>query len=131
MTEEEVKYLVIDSWRLMIANKQIIADLPHQKQKPAEAKTRHLRKKMCSHITKLLQENNIEMCVYDGKPYDSHYPIQAINADEFADGEKLVVQETLEPALINEGRVIHFAKVVLTRAEDFKQQQEQKNVSRN
>ena len=60
---------------------------------------------MCSHITKLLQENNIEMCMYGGKPYDSHYPIQATNADEFAYGEKLVVQETLEPALV-------FAKLI-------------------
>ncbi|WP_424947978.1 hypothetical protein [Candidatus Spongiihabitans sp.] len=131
MTEEEVKSLAIDSFRLIVANERIITDLPRPKQKAAEAKMRNLRNLLHSHIIKLLQNNDIEMVVYEGKPYDANYPLRATNADEFADGEKLVVWETLEPALVKEGRVLHFAKVVLTRAEDFNKQQEQKNVSGN
>ena len=126
MTEYEIKSLVIDAWRLMVANERIIADLPRSKQKKAAARSRNLRSLMHSHIINILEKSDIEMVVYDGKYYNPNYPIEATNADDFADGEKLVVRETLEPALVKDERVLHFAKVILTRAEDFYKQSEQK-----
>ena len=131
MTEEAIKSLAIDSWRLMVANEQLIVDLPDPKQKAAAAKMRNLRSLMHSHITSLLQKHGIALVVYEGKPYNSNYPLEAINVADFADNENLVVRKTLEPALVKDGRVLHFAKVILTRAEDFDHQQGQKNVSGN
>ncbi len=131
MTEQNAISIAIASWKLMVANKRFITDLPVPKQRPAEAKSRNLRNSLHSHIIDLLKENNIELNVFEGKPYNSEYPIKATNADDFANGEKLVVRETLEPALVKNGKVLHFAKVVLTREENFDKQPENENVSGN
>ena len=131
MTEEEIKSLAIDSWRLIVANEDFITYIPCSKEKSAKAKSRDLRNSIRSHIITLLQGNGIEMLEFEGKPYESNYPIRAVNADEFADGEKLVVRKTLEPALVKNGQVLHFAKVELVCARDFDQQQEPENVSGN
>ena len=119
MTEEEIKSLVIDTWKLMVANERIIADLPHLKKRKAEARSRNLRRLMHSHIINLLNKNDIELIIYEGTPYDPNYPIEAINTSDFSDDENLIVRETLEPALVKNGQVLHFAKVILTRVENF------------
>lgn len=131
MTEEEIKSLVVDSWRLMNTNRNFINEMPKSKQKSAEAKSRNLLNLMLSHIENLLQENNIKMVFFEGKPYDPNYPLRATNTDDFSDGEKLIVRETLEPALVKEGRVLHFAKVVLACAKNSNNQQEKESVSGN
>ncbi|MDA8030044.1 MAG: hypothetical protein MPK62_02710 [Alphaproteobacteria bacterium] len=131
MTEEEAKSLAIASWRLLYASQRICADLPGPQRKRAEARLRNARSAVFLHITRLLEQHGIEMPDFTGKPYDPNYPIRATNAEEFADGDILVVQETQEPALVKGGRVLHFAKVVLTRIENPDQQSEKKNVSGN
>ncbi|MGR3915080.1 MAG: hypothetical protein OD918_11335, partial [Gammaproteobacteria bacterium] len=128
-TLESIKSMAVDSWRLVDANERICADLPHAKRKRADARLRNLRRAMNSHIMRLLAQNGIEMPDFTGKPYDANYPIRAVNADEFADGDILLVQETLEPALVKGGRVLHFAKVVLARAENSDKQPEKQNAS--
>lgn len=114
MDIEQAMERSLDMWKLMFAHEKLIESLPPQRQKAAYAKARHLFRRVVSHALDLLQPHDIRVVVFEGKPYEPNYPVEAVNAEDFHQGSELVVATTLEPALVQRGRVLRFAKVVLT-----------------
>ena len=116
MSEDGIKNLMIDSWRLMFAHEKIIEQLPPQQQRAAYAKARHLFPRILLILFQLA--GDIRLVVFEGKSYVPNYPIEAVNAEDFEGEDDLIVVTTLEPALVQRGRVLHSGKVVLARKED-------------
>ncbi len=67
-------------------------------------------------ITSLQDELNVEMIEFAyGTVYEEGLPVEAINIEDFSDGDKLVIVNTIEPVIKEKGtsNVIKNAKVML------------------
>lgn len=63
-----------------------------------------------------LAENGIRLVTYEGVPFTPQLPAEPINPEDFGSEEELRVHETLEPTVVQEGRVIARGRVVLERS---------------
>lgn len=117
LNEEDVKSLALTLYRLMFAYKQMIAGLSGRKKRVTKTKARKLLSAVSPHIVAILDQHGIKTVTYEaGVQYTTNYPMNATNADEFDDTKNLTVAQMLEPALIKNGQVLHYAKVSLIRA---------------
>lgn len=66
----------------------------------------------------ILLENGISLQQYEGQDYSANLPLTVINTDEFDGNENLIVQQMLEPTLIDGKGIIHIGKAILSRKAD-------------
>lgn len=67
-------------------------------------------------IEAALAEIGLLMVTHDGADYSPQIPAEPVNPEDFDSEERLVVQETLEPTVVLDGRVIARGRVILARA---------------
>ena len=63
-----------------------------------------------------LTSTGLRMVTHEGAEYSPQLPAEPVNPEDFETEEGLVVQETLEPTVLLEGRVIARGRVVLAKA---------------
>lgn len=105
-------------WRLMYAHEQIINTLPDHRRKAALNTAKEVFDLTFEHLQNLLYPQGIRIRAYEGRTYSAGFPLDALNLGEFERGEKLVVQETVEPAFLHNMRALRRAKVILGRVRD-------------
>lgn len=69
-----------------------------------------------SRIEGVLAKNGLRMVTHDGAEYSPQIPAEPVNPEDFETEEGLMVQETLEPTVLFDGRVIARGRIVLARA---------------
>ena len=67
-------------------------------------------------LESILDSVGMRVVALDGLPFEINMPAVAINADDFAGDERVVVERTIEPAIVSDMTVIITGKVYLTRA---------------
>lgn len=105
-------------WRLMYAYEQDINKLPEHRQRASLDTAKELFEATFMHMQDVLYPHNIRMKAYEGRLYGPEYPLDPVNLGEFAPGEELQVQETLEPGFMCKTQRLRPAKVVLGRKSD-------------
>lgn len=70
-----------------------------------------------SKIKEILKEKNYIIYGKEmvGQVYDIGQRVNAINIGEFSQEDRLIVAQVLEPVIINEGKVLHYGKVMLKK----------------
>jgi nitrogen-specific signal transduction histidine kinase len=101
--------LTVECWRLLRLVERLIQDQRADRQAHARAQARYVR----GRLDAILGARGIRLIAYDGEPYGPGLPVTIANADELHQSEALVVQETLEPTLVTDGRVVAMGKVIL------------------
>lgn len=120
LQEEEIMSLALSLYQIVIAHRRMVNNLSGRKKQTTKAKAKKLSSQIKRLISMLLDQHDIKVVEYKvGMEYTANYPMSVTNADEFDDAENLVVLQTLEPALIKNGKAIHSAKVVLSRAKNI------------
>lgn len=66
-------------------------------------------------IAAALADLGIRLAEHDGQPYSPALPAEPVNPEDFETEEGLVVAETIEPTILQEGRILMRGKVVLRR----------------
>ena len=103
-------------WRFLRSHEKIVWSLPDDKTKKASDDAFNSFFLILSSLLAILESEGILLKVYEGKPFTPNYPIEAINADKFSDyNEELFVSDTVEPAFVNNGIIIRYAKVLLSK----------------
>lgn len=112
LNEKGFANLAIELWKLIRSFEQALQMLPLDKQQKVKAQVRFSYNRLLS----LLDDADLRMVSFDGKPFEPNLPVTAVNADDF-DGvtENLVVKQTIEPAVVKETKVLVFGKVTLAR----------------
>jgi hypothetical protein len=105
--------LTVECWRLLRLTERLIQDQPAGRQAGARAQARYVR----GRLDAILAAQSIRLIAYDGEPYGPGLPVTIANADELNRSENLVVQETLEPTLVTEGRVVAMGKVIVKQGD--------------
>jgi hypothetical protein len=55
----------------------------------------------------------MSVVTFDGQPFEINLPANALNAEDFVGQENLFVEQTLEPAIIADMRVVLSGKVII------------------
>jgi hypothetical protein len=105
--------LTVECWRLLRLVERLIRDQPADRQAPARAQARYVR----GRLDAILGARGIQLIAHDGETYGPGLPVTIANADELHRSEGLLVEETLEPTLVTDGRVVAMGKVVLKQGD--------------
>ena len=68
-------------------------------------------------ITQALAGLGICLHEFVGQPYSPSLPVEPVNPEDFDTEEGLVVQETIEPTILHDDRVLMRGKVVLAKGQ--------------
>jgi hypothetical protein len=104
--------LAIEFWRLAKIHERAVSEQPVDRQARGLAQLRYALGRLGS----ILQESGIRLIVYDGQEYEPNLPVSVVNSEEVSGAEKLVVERTIEPTLVADGKILSMGKVAL-RAE--------------
>lgn len=85
---------------------------------PPDARARHLAQARyaASRLENLLQEAQMKVVSFDAQPFEVNLPAIAINAEDVTGLDRLVVERTIEPAIVRDMDVILTGKVLLVQA---------------
>ena len=85
---------------------------------PLEARDRLLAQARYAgaRLESILSQSGLKLVTFDGAAFETNLPAVAINADDFAGNEDVIVERTLEPAIIADMNVIITGKVLLASA---------------
>jgi hypothetical protein len=104
--------LASEYWKLLKSFERAVAVAPDDARARLSAHARYAHNK----LETILATVGMRVVAFDGLPFEFNMPAVAINADEYVDVENVVVERTLEPAVISDMAVIITGKVYLARA---------------
>ncbi len=67
-------------------------------------------------IADALAAAGFRLADHDGQAYSPGLPAEPVNGEDFASEEGLIVEDTVEPTVLHQGRILLRGKVVLRRA---------------
>ena len=68
-------------------------------------------------VSKALDEADLKLVNLEGQPYDPGMAVTPLNIDEFEIEDRLYVDQTIEPIIMQQDKVIKTGTVILGRAE--------------
>ena len=105
--------LTLECWRLLRLVERLIENQPADRQARGRAQARYVR----GRLDAILGARGIQLIAYDGETYGPGLPVTIANADELHRSEGLLVEETLEPTLVADGRIVAMGRVVLKKGD--------------
>ena len=114
--DQSAMEMAVEIWRFLRAHERAIFAIPiEMRESNAEARAESAFCAILSPLLKILAGEGIRLVAYEGVDYELNYPVEAINADEMGDSDDLVMSETLEPALVRDGKILRYGKVFLAQ----------------
>jgi hypothetical protein len=107
-------HLAVEYWKLLRALERTIDRLPHEHVAKTAAQLRFSAGK----LDFLLKEGGLNLVTFDGQRFEPNIPATALNVDDFTDGGFLIIETTVEPAVVENMTVLLLGKVVLKKIED-------------
>ena len=66
-------------------------------------------------VESALENADLKIVNVEGKEYDIGLPITPLNMDEFSQDDKLIIEQMIEPIIMNSGKVAKTGTVILRR----------------
>ncbi|WP_395015344.1 hypothetical protein [Dongia sp.] len=106
--------LAIEYWKLLRAFERTLDRVAEEHR----SKTAAQLKFSASRLDSLTREGGISLATFEGQAFSPNLPVTAVNGEDFEDGAALIIESTLEPAVVQGTRVIAMGKVTLVKGED-------------
>jgi len=105
--------LAIEGWRFTRAYLRLIAKLDAGDQNRFVSQCRYFQKQLEDKIG----EAGFKLVNIEGLPFDPGMAATAINLSDFLSEDKLIVDQMLEPIIMNENGIVKMGKVLLGKVE--------------
>lgn len=109
MNSETLAKLAIEYWKLLRAFQRTLERLPSEHIQRTAAQMRY----SASRLDLLLAEGGLNLVTFEGQAFEPNLPVTALNADDFAGMADLVVESTVEPAIVADMKVVCWGKVLV------------------
>lgn len=110
-TSSSLVALAVEYWRLLRAYDRLRGTVEGDAGARFAAQSRFA----LGRLEALLAEAGLRLAIFDGQPFHPGLPVRALNAEDFADEDGLVVAFTNEPTILADGRVVVLGTVTLDR----------------
>ncbi|WP_062228475.1 hypothetical protein [Aureimonas frigidaquae] len=104
--------LAVEYWKICRAFERLIASAPESQHNRLNSQARYAGER----LTAILSENGMAVVDFDERAFEVGLAATAVNADDFHSDDDLVVERTLEPAVIFGTTPIATGKVFLRKA---------------
>jgi hypothetical protein len=103
--------LAVEYWKLLRAFERALERVPeeHKIRIAAQAKF------SAGRLESIMREAGLNLATFDGQTFEPNLPVAAINGSDFDDEVGLVIETTVEPAVIEGMQVLAMGKVILTK----------------
>lgn len=106
---DDLAELAVQYWKLTKSYQNSLSHLPEKKANKARAQLRFSDGRMSS----LFEKIRLEILSFESVRYSAELPVSPINADEIEDAETATIVQTIDPAVVLDGRVLRIARVML------------------
>ena len=106
--------LAVEYWKLLRAFERTIERIPPEH----VAKTAAQLKFSAGRLATLLKERGLSLVTFDEREFEPSIPALALNAEDFKECERLVIESTIEPAIVEDMTLLRLGKVLLKKNED-------------
>ena len=107
-------HLAVEYWKLLKAFERTIRRLPLEHVARTTAQLKFSARKLNS----LLESSGLNLVSFDGQKFEPSIPATALNVDDFIDDEILIIEATVEPAVVENMNILLLGKVVLKKIEE-------------
>jgi len=104
-----VAKLCVEQWKLLQRFSKAIELVPEADRSRLAAQIRYSELQLQS----LASEAGLKLVTFDGEAFGAGVPATADNLEDFAEEEGLIVEKTIEPAVVRDMRVIKSGRVLL------------------
>ena len=112
MKLEQIGKIVVEFWKLAQSYERSIPLLPPEHQARTQAQLRFSR----NQLKTLLDESRMTLVTFEGRVFQPNLPVTAVNAEDFDEGsDHLIVDQTIEPAVVHDAHVLLMGKVLLAK----------------
>ena len=111
-SNETLARLAVEYWKLLRAFERTLARLPSEHVPRTMAQLRY----STGRLDALLEEGGLNLVTFEGKPFEPNLPVTALNADDFVGVSDLVIESTVEPAVIADMKVVAWGKVLVIQS---------------
>ncbi len=111
-TELALADLAAEYWKLLKNYNHVIAAAPEHLRSGLLAQAKFGARRLIA----IMELAGMRVETFDGVEYSTNLPASAVNADEFSAGERPIVEQTLEPAIVRSGVAIRPGRVYLAAA---------------
>lgn len=104
--------IAVESWRFGKVFERLLSRVDVSEQARYLNQYKWFQKK----LNDSLNQADLKLINVEGKPYDIGMQVTAINIEDFDDSTELVVEQMIEPLIMNEKGVVKPGVIVLKRA---------------
>jgi hypothetical protein len=115
--------MAAEFWKLLRGFERTLLLTPTDSRKALSAQARYAREKLET-ITAALE---MQIVSFDGLTFEVNLPAVAVNPEDVAKNEDVIVERTIEPAVVSNGRLLLTGRVFLAGSDA----KEREDVSRN
>jgi len=105
--------LAAEFWKILRTLERAAENVPDAAKARLQAQARYA----AGRLDAILAERGMSVLGFDGRAFEINLPVSAVNADDFPDEEGLVIERTLEPAVVADMVPVVTGKVFLARSE--------------
>ena len=111
-TNETIARLAVEYWKLLRAFERTLTRLAPEHVPRTTAQLRY----SAGRLESLLAEGGLSLVTFEGKPFEPNLPATALNAEDFTGVIDLVVESTVEPAVVADMKVVVWGKVLVRQS---------------
>jgi hypothetical protein len=103
--------LAVEYWKLLRSFERTIDFTPHDTRLRLSAQARYA----AGRLQDLLLDAKMKIVVFDGLAFEVNLPAIAVNGEDVSGLDDVIVERTIEPAVVSDMNVILMGKVFLTQ----------------
>jgi hypothetical protein len=104
--------LAVEYWKLLRSFERIVESAPLDARTRLSAQVRYA----ANRLEGLLLDANMKVVSFDGVAFEVNLPAIAINGEDLVGLDNLVVEQTIEPAIVSDMTVLLMGKVLLEQS---------------
>jgi hypothetical protein len=112
--EDAFAQLAIEQWKLVRLLERLIPNLPEEMRARVAAQARFAGRQLGG----ITASCDVLLTTFEEQAFEPSLPLVAVNAEDFIPGKPLIVSDTLEPAVVRDGRIVQMGKVALASTVD-------------
>ncbi len=105
--------MAIDFWKLLRSYERLVMDAPAAATTRLEAQARFAAGRLAAH----LESYGLQLVTFEGQPLSPQLPVVAINAEDLEGCDNLVIESTIEPAIVAGSRVVAVGRIIAREGE--------------
>ncbi|WP_221620976.1 hypothetical protein [Ralstonia sp. SET104] len=111
-SQDALVNVCVESWRFIKVYQRLLTKLDATEAQRYQGQVRYFQKQIEDNLARL----DLRQVEFDGQSFDTGLPVTAINLADFAAEDRLVIEQTIEPAILGLHGLVRMGSVTVKRA---------------